>query len=65
MTKKFGGTKPVFVLFKGDIQSPEFLNTMLRTEEYMKKSPGVVATQSVAGLIAEINGALGEGQKNS
>jgi len=63
MTKKFGGTKPVFVLFKGDVQSPEFLNTMLRTEEYMKKSPGVVATQSVAGVIAEINGAFGEGRK--
>lgn len=63
MTRKFGGTKPVFVLFKGDVQSPEFLNTMLRTEEYMKKSPGVVGTQSVAGLIADINGAFGEGNK--
>lgn len=63
MTLKFGGSKPVFVLFKGDIQSPELLNTMLRTEEYMKKSPGVVATQSIAGLIAEINDVLGEGRK--
>jgi uncharacterized protein len=63
MTKKFGGTKPVFVLFKGNVQSPEFLNTMLRTEEYMKKSPGVVATQSVAGLIADLYGAFGEGRK--
>jgi uncharacterized protein len=63
MTRKFGGSKPVFVLFKGDIQSPELLNTMLRTEEYMKKSPGVVATQSIAGLIADVNGALGEGRR--
>ena len=63
MTSKFGGSKPVFVLFKGDIQSPELLNTMLKTEEYMKKSPGIVATQSVAGLISEINAALGGGRK--
>jgi predicted RND superfamily exporter protein len=63
MTRKFGGSKPVFVLFKGDIQSPVLLNTMLKTEEYMKKSPGVVAAQSIAGLIADINGALGEGRK--
>jgi uncharacterized protein len=63
MSDKFGGSKPVFVLFKGDIQSPQLLNKMLRTEEYMKKSPGVAATQSVAGLIADINGALGEGRK--
>jgi hypothetical protein len=63
MTDKFGGTKPVFVKFKGDIQSPELLKTILHTEEYMKKSPGVVTTQSVAGLIADINGALGEDRK--
>jgi uncharacterized protein len=62
MTRKFGGTKPVFVLFKGDIQSPELLNTMLRAEEYMKKDPGVVAAQSVADLIVEINAAMGEGK---
>lgn len=63
MTRKFGGTKPVFVLFKGDIQSPELLNTMLRAEEYMKQDPGVVTTQSVADLIVELNAALGEGKK--
>jgi hypothetical protein len=63
MTEKFGGTKPIFVLFRGDIQSPEVLNTMRLTEEYMKKSPGVTGTQSVAGLIVEINAALGEGRQ--
>jgi uncharacterized protein len=62
MTRKFGGTKPVFVLFKGDVQSPDLLNTMLRTEEYMKRNPGVVVTQSVADLIVELNAAMGEGK---
>ena len=62
MTKKFGGTRPIFVLFRGDIQSPEVLKTMLLTEQYMKKSPGVAATQSVADLIVDINAALGEGR---
>jgi predicted RND superfamily exporter protein len=63
MAEKFGGSKPVFVLFRGDIQSPEILNKMLEAEEYMKKSPGVKTTQSIAGLIADLNGALGEGRK--
>jgi predicted RND superfamily exporter protein len=63
MTRKFDGTKPVFVLFKGDIYNPQFLNTMLRTEEYMKQNPGVVATQSVANLIVDLNDAMGEGRK--
>ncbi|HSH19681.1 MAG TPA: efflux RND transporter permease subunit, partial [Draconibacterium sp.] len=62
MTQKFGGTKPVFVLFKGDIQSPEVLKTMGRMEEYMKLHVGVVTTQSVAGLVSKINGAFGEGE---
>jgi hypothetical protein len=62
MTEKFGGTKPVFVLFKGDIQSPEVLNTILRAEEYMKQSAGVTSTQSIANLILDINEAFGEGR---
>jgi predicted RND superfamily exporter protein len=63
MSEKFGGSKPVFILFKGDVQNPEFLNTMLRTEEYMKKNPGIASTQSIARVIAGINGALGQGMK--
>ena len=63
MTKKFGGTKPVFVHFKGDILSPEVLNTMLRAEEYMKNSPDIKSAQSVADLVLQINAAFGEGKK--
>jgi predicted RND superfamily exporter protein len=63
MTRKFGGSQPVFVLFKGDIKSPGFLNTMLRTEAYMKQNPGVINTQSVADLIVDLNAALGGSRK--
>ncbi len=63
MSRKFDGTKPVFVFFRGDVQSPELLNTMLRTEEYMRKSPGIVTTQSVADLVVDLNDAMGEGRK--
>lgn len=58
MVEKFGGTKPIFVLFKGDMQSPEVLKTMMRTGEYMKQSPEIYTTQSVADLIADINEVL-------
>ncbi len=63
MIEKFGGSKPIFVLFKGDIHSPEVLNTMLKTEEYIKQSPHVLTTQSVADLIVDMNDALGEGRR--
>ncbi len=60
MVSKFGGSKPIFVLFKGDMQDPEVLNLMLQTEEYMKKSPDILSTQSVVDIIADMTEALGE-----
>jgi len=59
MTQKFGGTKPVFVHFKGDILSPEVLKTMLKMQDYMKQSPDIASTQSIANLVLSINGAFG------
>lgn len=63
MTRKFGGTKPVFVHFKGDILSPEVLKTMLKTQEYMEQSPDINSTQSIADLVLSINAAFGTGKE--
>lgn len=62
VTEKFGGSKPIFVLFKGDMQSPEVLQLMAKTEQYMKKSPDIFYTQSIADLISEILHVIGEGK---
>lgn len=58
MIEKFGGTKPIFVLFKGDMQNPEVLQKMVETGIYMENSPDVYTTQSVATLISELNHAV-------
>jgi len=58
MVEKFGGTKPVFVLFTGNMQNPEVLKTMMATSDYMEKSPDIYTSMSVAKLIAEINLAI-------
>jgi uncharacterized protein len=63
MQKKFGGSLPVFVAFKGDMQSPEVLQMMIKTEHFMKEDPNITITQSVAGLIEEMNDAMGEGKQ--
>ena len=63
MKAKFGGSMPLFVDFKGDIQNPKVLNTMITTEIYMKKFPYVKTTQSVADLIQQMNDVMGEGKK--
>ena len=63
MKTKFGGSLPVFVDFKGDMQNPKVLNTMVATEKYMKKFSSVNTTQSVADLIEQMNDVMGEGKK--
>jgi len=63
MQKKFGGSLPVFVVFEGDMQSPEVLKMMISTEDFMKEDPNIQVTQSVADLIEQMNDAMGEGKK--
>jgi len=62
MQKKFGGSQPVFVVFKGDMQSPEVLKMMIKTEDYMEQYSEISTTQSVADLIEEMNDVMGEGK---
>jgi hypothetical protein len=63
MQNKFGGSLPAFVVFKGDMQNPEVLKTMIKTADYMKAFPSISSTQSVADLIQEMNDVMGEGKK--
>jgi len=63
MQNKFGGSQPVFVVFKGDMQSPEVLKMMIKTEDYMEQDPDISTTQSVADLVQEMNDVMGEGKR--
>ncbi len=55
MSQKFGGTKPVFLLFSGNLQSPEVLKTMQKAQRYLEKSPYIQNTQSIADIIEKLN----------
>jgi len=59
MEAKFGGSKPVFAVFKGEVQSPELLNGMLDFSAYLKETGYVTSTQSIADVVAKLNLALG------
>lgn len=63
MQEKFGGSQPVFVVFQGDIQSPDVLQMMIKTENYMKEFSAIDRTQSIADLVEEMNDVMGEGKK--
>ncbi len=58
MDEKFGGSTPVFIVFNGDIQSPELLKSMVNVQEYLKASPYITNTQSVADIVLKLNEAL-------
>ncbi len=61
---KLGGSSPIYMVFDGDVQDPEFLQKLFDTEKYMKDhSPYVSYTFSVADLIAQMNEAMGEGYR--
>ena len=63
MQKKFGGSMPVFIVFKGNMQSPKVLQLMKKTGDFMESDPNVEMTQSVADLVEQMNDAMGEGKK--
>lgn len=63
LQKKFGGSSPIYVVFKGDMQSPQVLKTMLDMEVFLKENPFIKTTNSVADLIKEMNDAMGEGKR--
>lgn len=55
LSESFGGTKPVFITFTGNILSPEVLKAMMDLENYMNKSPLIGSTQSIADIVKELN----------
>ncbi len=63
MQKKFGGSLPVFIEFDGDVQEPEVLNMIIKTEDFMIEDPNIYSAQSVADLVEQMNDAMGEGEK--
>ena len=56
--EKFGGSSPVFIVYKGDMLSPELLKNMHNLQEYMKASPYITNAQSIADIVINLNDAL-------
>ncbi len=63
LQRKFSGSQTVYVSVRGDVQSPEMLNTMHQIQHFMETFPYIKKTQSIVDLIKEMNNAMGEGEK--
>lgn len=61
LQEKFGGSAPIYIVFKGDIQDPKVLNEMMKMSDFLKTSRFISTTTSVADLVAQMNEAMGEG----
>ncbi len=63
MNKEFGGSVPVQIIVRGDIQDPKVLNEMKKFQEYLDNQKDIKNSQSVADFIEEMNDCMGEGKK--
>ena len=61
MEKKFGGSIPIQILVKGDIQDPVVLREMKKMGKYLE-SQEAHNSQSIADLIEEMSDVMGEGK---
>jgi len=63
MKNRFGGSMPIQIVVKGDIQDPSVLREMLKVEKYLEEKCEAKNPQSIADLIEEMSDVMGEGKK--
>ncbi len=63
LEKRFGGSIPVHILIKGDIQNPAVLSEMKALEAFLEQDPVVHNPLSIADYLAEMNDLMGEGER--
>lgn len=60
MESKLGGSIPIQILVKGDLQEPAVLKEIVKLEKYLKNLPDVHSPQSIADLICEMNDVMND-----
>ncbi len=60
MESKLGGSIPIQILVKGDLQEPAVLKEIVKLEKYLKSLPDVNSPQSIADLICEMNDVMND-----
>ena len=58
MRKHFGGSLPIQIIVKGDIRDPYTLKKIHKLEKFINSLPYISNTQSIAGLISEMNNVM-------
>lgn len=62
MRNKFGGSVPIQIVVKGDIQNPQVLNKISELQTFLSSHPDIDYPRSIVDLITEMSMVIGEGQ---
>jgi predicted RND superfamily exporter protein len=63
ISDNFGGTKPIQVVFSGDIQEPAVLSEVRRTDKFLESLKDVSNSQSVALFVSEMEDIMEGGRR--
>lgn len=63
LKRNFGGSLPLYILVRGDVQDPRVLAQMKSVENFLKNLKDVHNPQSIVDIIEEMNYVMGEGRK--
>ncbi|HNX07139.1 MAG TPA: MMPL family transporter [Bacteroidales bacterium] len=62
MNNEFGGSLPVMVRVRGDIQDPSTLTKMKKVKDFLEKQPEIRKASYVGDFLEEMNDCMGEGK---
>lgn len=63
MNREFGGSLPIQVIIKGDLQDPAVMKEAKKFQNFLNTLPNVSNAQSVADFIEQMNDVMGEGKR--
>ncbi len=62
ISRKFGGSIPIYIIVKGDIKDPEVLNEMKKFERFLESQGEIKNLYSIVHLVEDMNNMLGFGK---
>jgi uncharacterized protein len=62
MNKEFGGSLPIQIIARGDIQDPAVLTEIKKFQDFLNEKPEISNAQSVSDFIEQMSDAMGEGK---
>lgn len=63
MNNEFGGSLPIQIIARGDIQDPAVLAEIKNFQDFLNDKPEISNAQSVSDFIEQMSDAMGEGKK--